>query len=680
MKNRPITSIVKMKLIVLLLLCSLSAKAQQAKVDSIKKIVAKKELMPSFEKDTTYIVLLNDLSYNYIAVNIDSTNIVGKKALKYSQALGYYEGEIKSYTNIGIYYSEKGNKDKAFDYFNKAYNLAIDKDISKALFNIYNALGVEYSMIGEYKLSLEFYLKALEEAESRKSKTDIALVNINLGTLFSCQYNYKEARTYFEEANEFYRAHKEMSLNNLVVKINLSMLYSEIGENEKGLKIVDSLINTFNEFEDGVYLSELYHTKASIFHNKKQYKKSIRLNKKSLSYRRVEDLFFEGGVNVDIAKAYLGLENYDSAYVYANRSYKQCTITNVMDDIIESSEILYLLYKRKHVADSTVKYLEKFKLYSDSLYNDINRNSIMFYKVKSDFDKKQNELKIESDKKIIIKQNRINIALLIIGILFCTLIPLYLKHKKQQELNKQLVDKSNLLINNEKDLLKLNETKNRLFSIIGHDLKGPIGGMNSLLEMHNEENGVSDLDIINIIPKLKKDISSIYFTLNNLLNWGKTQIKGEVIYPKQFLIATLVEENLNFLNSFIVKKKLTIINKINTEDKVFADRDYLNIVMRNLISNAIKFTPVEGKIKLYTEYIDNTCKISIEDSGIGMDETVQIRIFDETDNLTTFGTEKESGTGLGLKISKAFIEKNNGKIWVESKLGHGSTFHILLPC
>jgi signal transduction histidine kinase len=223
----------------------------------------------------------------------------------------------------------------------------------------------------------------------------------------------------------------------------------------------------------------------------------------------------------------------------------------------------------------------------------------------------------------------------------------------------------------------VNSTKVRLFSIIGHDLRGPIGAVQSLLQLL-KEGDVSNEEFLDFIPKLRKDINSISFTLNNLLSWGNSQMNGASTKAVAFDLKIVVNENIKLLAEVARSKGITINNEVQDNTMLWSDSDQIDIVVRNLISNAIKFTPQNGKVTITALEKSAAWEVCVQDTGIGMDQHALSKIFTE-DNHTTYGTNDEKGTGLGLSLCKEMVEKNKGSIWANSTLRIGSSFYFTLP-
>jgi len=233
---------------------------------------------------------------------------------------------------------------------------------------------------------------------------------------------------------------------------------------------------------------------------------------------------------------------------------------------------------------------------------------------------------------------------------------------------------------NEKKLLQLNSDKDRFISILSHDLKSPFNNLLGLSELLLENINKLDIaEIEDIANNINKSARSTYNLLEDILLWTRTQ-QGKIPFNPQNLI--FEEICMNILETLIpnAKAKYIVINYSSEYHiNVFADIDMLKTVLRNLISNAIKFTNKNGVISINAEQTDSYVTISVSDDGIGIAPDDLTKLFNISEVITTKGTAKETGTGLGLLICKEFVEKHGGKIWVESEVGKGSDFKFTLP-
>ncbi len=236
------------------------------------------------------------------------------------------------------------------------------------------------------------------------------------------------------------------------------------------------------------------------------------------------------------------------------------------------------------------------------------------------------------------------------------------------------------LADNYVKIKQLNESRNKIFSIIGHDLKGPVGNMKSFLDMIlSQQIDLSYDDLIGYLGLLEKQSTATYNILVNLLSWANSQLNNTVFSPVNQKINLAVENNIILLESTASKKNISINNNISDDVIAMFDLNLISTVIRNLIANAIKFTSENGTITINVEQNESQTIVSIIDNGIGVCPERLETIFEDTYFETTLGTNNEKGSGLGLKLCKYIIEQHNGKIWVESESEKGSSFIFSIP-
>ncbi len=232
----------------------------------------------------------------------------------------------------------------------------------------------------------------------------------------------------------------------------------------------------------------------------------------------------------------------------------------------------------------------------------------------------------------------------------------------------------------ETKLRELNITKDKLFSIIAHDLKSPFNtilGFSDLLVEQVGDNNYEGIDkYAEIVAKSSHRLMDL---LTNLLEWSQAQTGSIDFNPKHLDLRLLINECMELFDDNARQKSITIHNNILQETTVFADHSMISSVMRNLISNAVKFTNMGGQIVISAQQTHDETHISVNDNGIGIEPERISSLFRIDSNTATKGTNKEKGTGLGLILSKEFVERHGGLISVMSETGKGSTFHFTLP-
>ena len=227
------------------------------------------------------------------------------------------------------------------------------------------------------------------------------------------------------------------------------------------------------------------------------------------------------------------------------------------------------------------------------------------------------------------------------------------------------------------ELKILNTTKDKFFSIIAHDLRSPFNILLNSSDILTEEiDNLSNEQIRKYSSEINKNLTTLYELVNNLLHWSLMQRKILEFTPENIDLYALVNLIIMILNSNAARKNISIMNYVETETFVYADNNMLRSIVQNLIVNAIKFTPEDGQIVISSSINNGLIEVSIKDTGVGIKSERIPGLFNFTKFFTTNGTEGEKGTGLGLPLCQEFVERNEGKIWVESELGKGSKFII----
>ena len=239
------------------------------------------------------------------------------------------------------------------------------------------------------------------------------------------------------------------------------------------------------------------------------------------------------------------------------------------------------------------------------------------------------------------------------------------------------------LIKQDQELLEINATKDKFFSIIAHDLKGPLGSFRNLITLLSEDFQQLNIDEIKeILVVIRESSNNLLSLLENLLIWSRKQ-RGQILSSPSIIdIYSVSEQVFSLLNALALVKGITLESRITNETYLYADENLTDTVLRNIVSNAIKFTPVGGKIivtaKEFSED-DNYIVLSVIDNGVGMEDAIKQKLFKLDMYSSAPGTAGEEGTGLGLIICKEFVKLMDGKIWVESELNVGTTISFILP-
>ncbi len=241
--------------------------------------------------------------------------------------------------------------------------------------------------------------------------------------------------------------------------------------------------------------------------------------------------------------------------------------------------------------------------------------------------------------------------------------------------------KSKDIINEQnKDLSELNATKDKFFSIIAHDLKNPISNFRDLTKVLVDNfSNLSDPEKLDYLTMMNKSSEKLFLLLDNLLEWSRSQRGLIQFVPVQIDVNYIIDNMISLMKPSAEKKNISLVKNITEEISLIADVNMLNTILRNILSNSIKFTELNGQITIGVKNFNNYIEFYIEDTGIGISPDNITKLFNIDSNISTLGTSNEKGTGIGLILCKEFIEKHKGKIWVESEIGSGTKFTFVIP-
>lgn len=241
--------------------------------------------------------------------------------------------------------------------------------------------------------------------------------------------------------------------------------------------------------------------------------------------------------------------------------------------------------------------------------------------------------------------------------------------------------KTHLMIRRQQQKLEeLNATKDKFFSIIAHDLRNPFNALVTATDFLIDSFEDLEKEVLkSFLIDINNTSNQTLNLLENLLNWARSQSGHLVTSPRLFRLAEVVEQNLLLISEKARKKSIAVNSSIDETQRVYADKNMVSTIFRNILSNAVKFTQEDGTIRISTDNRGSYVIIAISDNGIGISEENQQKLFKIDIKCTTLGADKETGTGLGLILCKEFVQKNGGEIWVESKPECGSTFFFTLP-
>ena len=672
---------IKLKLTVFwifLFSCGINS-AQEPSVGELRqKIATLRSQKKQVNKDTIYIGLLMDLGAKLRFLNPDSLLLLSSEAQKLSSNIDYKKGVSESLFNLGTYYSDIGEHSKAIDSYEMALVNAKKDNNHDLSLRIGNELANENVYNGNYSTALLGYLENIKLAQAYGNRKMESILYENVADLYATQKDYDQA-LYFYEKVEKINSKIGNDINSAQTMSNVASIYAETEDFQNALFKINRSIKIFEQGDVWDWLAYAYEVKGKVYLKQKQFTRALYWYHKSAELH--ENLQDDRGI-IDLyngmAEANFGLEKDSISQNYAMMAYEISSTIKSMEGIKKCSNTLYKVYKNQEDYASALKFHEIFRQISDTLSRDENKMSMTMLKTEISHKNQQEALVLKNEKALAKQRLYIYIAILFVIIMGAIAFLVVRGQKILKKLNRELeVQKEDLELR-ESELWETNNTKNKLFSIIAHDLRGPIGALEGLLKLLNSGD-IKESEFKEFIPKLKNDVNSISFTLNNLLTWGQSQMREATTDPTNVDLNALVENNINLLSELAFTKMITMDNLIVNKAIIWSDENQMDIVIRNLLSNALKFTPNNGHITI--GYVDRPdyLEVFVKDNGIGMDEYVQEQILSKNTNITTYGTNNEKGTGLGLSLCSEMVIKNGGTLWVKSEINEGSTFYFTVP-
>ncbi|WP_405396732.1 ATP-binding protein [Maribacter sp. Asnod2-G09] len=656
-----------------------SAFSQIDSVQVFKEKISELRECPDFsENDFEYIDKLNQLSYYQRLIAQDSMLINSERALELSRKNNYSYGELEALANFAFFYLNDGPTDKTIEICLETIKNPDLKKYPKTEMKIYNLLGQAYFYNNDYPSTYTQFLHALAIAEKTNDQFHLFRMNMNLGTIFNRLENSDEALKYYAAAFEAVKKLNDPTKEAIMLS-NMAYLNIELGNLEDAKTNLDAAFKVFEIHNNTTWLAWTYSTLAYYYLELKDYENAIINYQKSIDmHDGFNDVKTKADIKYGLARAYLGLNNLPEAEATILKGLALYESSNYEAGLEQAYRTLYEIKKEQGQVAESLNYLELTEKLSNDNYKKKNRRNLMMLNAKLNFDKETERLKAENEQALNEQRKYVKWSLAgLFTLMFIVFIILKANHR-EKILNKKLANQAEILNKNQESLTQINANQDRLFSIVGHDLRGPINSLNDILRLYLED-PEGKVYFEQFAPQLKEDLEQVQFTMDNLLHWGKTQMQGSTINVRSISVKYELDTILQLYRNEIKKKSIVINNQVAANHNVFADQQQFNIIFRNLINNAIKFTPNDGLITISTEIKDKNLVIQVTDTGVGMTEADIQKLFSNTENFSKYGTNLEKGTGLGLRLVKAMVIKNNGEIMVKSQPNQGSQFIVELP-
>jgi len=657
-------------LLTMLIIANISFAAEN-KVDSLEQALVK-----------TY----DDSSKAAILVQLAiETNIFDreKSIVYYTEALQFEKDKHNRaiiLDKIGLFNWQLGNYSSSINYLNKSLLLFVELKDSIWLGRVNNNLGAVNWGLGNTIEALEYYQIGLEIRKAIKDMKGVSNILNNIGLIYQDWGLYDEALKWHNEALSIATDIEELAA--------IAYSYSNVGkcyENQKefdtALKFYQLGFKTILKEEESNRSIPFFLTPiGSVYSKMGELDSAVSFHQKSLTYaKRTNNKNRIAIAEYYLGKTYFELNKVNIASKYIHSSYKHSMENNYYELIKDNQFVLSEIEEKKGNTSKAFKYFKSASAMKDSTFNKEKIEKFTKLQVEYHLEKKSRENAIlRKDNEIhqltIEKQNDLRDILLISGVIILTFLILITKSRISFKNISVKLKKS------EKKLLESNANKDKFFSIISHDLKSPFNGILGATEMLSSEyDELTSEEAKEMIQIVRESSTKAYELLEGLLEWARTQTDRMEYEFKNIDIYKISTKTTELLKTHAHNKNISFESEIKRNKLVFADEKATETVLRNLITNAIKFTQPDGVIKIEAEDREDEVAICVSDNGIGMSEADKNKLFKIEVHHTTVGTNNEVGTGVGLILCKELVEKQGGKIWVESELEKGSKFIFTLP-
>ncbi len=599
--------------------------------------------------------------------------------------------------NLLLLCKEQGDYNSAIRYAYELLQFWKNTGTRRDIADAYSYLGKLFLAVGDYQKSLESHIEELKmrDLSDDKEGADIAINNI--AKIYSSMHKYDLAIKYYNISlrNFEEKGNKEQIAR---IKTRIGKTLYEMGDYQKSLIHYNEALKIAEEVNDLQGKAVLLNNIGLVYKTTGQYRQALGYCLKAIAIREQEkvdeNIFYPLS---SVAEICMNLNRYDDAINYADRAFRVARDNDRKPLIKEAYYLFYQIYSKMGKTKDALDYHLKFTMLKDSLINDEMNGKIAELQVKYETAKKDqenhilkksNEAQLEKNK---IQRNYFVVISALILLLMAVVINRY--HQKQKanrllsEMNGKILsqhDELEVIVEqlreSEEGLREANITKDKFFSIIAHDLKNPLQAiiLSSDLLM-NKFKAMTGEQLLELISNIHRSGNHLANLLQNLLQWARTQTGKIDFSPERVNIQLITADCINLLAEQAHVKQIFVYSSLVENTFVTADPHMLSTIIRNLLGNAIKFTAENGSIVISGEDHGDYMEVSVKDTGIGISNEDIDKLFRIDVNHTTIGTSKEKGTGLGLILTKEFVEMNHGRIWVESELNTGSKFTFTIP-
>jgi two-component system sensor histidine kinase/response regulator len=602
-------------------------------------------------RDTAYVDTLNRLAHGYYGNNADSAFFYAHLALDYADSTGYRHGMAEAW----------------------------------------RMLGNTFEMVGDYVNMLAAYQHSLDIAEKLGDASLIAKVNVNMALFAKQEGEYDQAQRLMEKVAEVDRQRGD-SVHSAYVASHLADLALRRQRYDTALQYAEQAYRLARETHDDQAAADYNNNIGVILAAKGDYAGALQRHLQSLAFfEESKDKLEVTATKNLLAQVYLLRKEYGQALRYARESLAEAAAQHRKPELEGSARVLADIFAAQGDYRQALYYFKVYKDYSDSLLNDQSRRQILTRSAQYDYAQQTSSFREAQamkdagyERALRVAQFQMGITILVIAVLLLVAFLLLRGRAVNRRIN-ELLQEKNRKIEEQKEILEQqavqlllsNQQKDKLFSLVAHDLRGPLNSLKGLLDFLKEKK-LPEQEISGMMSEFRLYVDASAELVGNLLSWAGSQLNGAVVHPVLLTVDELVEQVLSLYRSPAREKGVMLSTDLPESLIGYADRDMMQVVLRNMVSNAVKFCRLGDRIIISGVRKGGEIEICVADTGIGITEEALGRIR-RKESFTNYGTAKEKGTGLGILLCHEFAEANKGRFYVESEWGRGSRCYFTIP-
>lgn len=663
--------------ILLLSIFAYSSSSGQGRADSLRRVLT------GSSSDSLRVRTLIALSTHHQYVDFGQARVYADEALSLATRINDLPTKVAAYQNKATLLTISGDYTAALRYD----NLTLENDIllhdSLNISRDYNNIGNDYYDLGEYDDAFFYFAQSHRVAAAIKDTFRMLVADHNVGRVFKEMGHYETAVQHLLASRKLSEQLKDVE--------GIAYTYDEIGDVQLRRHQYDSaeqsLLQALHLAKKGefkVLQPRIYGKLAMVSSKKGGYGSALAYYDTAYSLNeRTNDRHGMAEVALGRALIFAHQQRHDEALANLENSLTVAKELNARILEIKCYNQLSSLWEMKGDYRKSLSYFKQYKQLEDSLFSQELQGKMLRRQLRFETESRDSQIAMLNQKDALQsselrKQEFVrNILVVVMALSVILLVSVYRSGRRRRQINNLLLQHQEEMEKRSEELERLNQVKDKFFSIISHDLRSPINALSGLLDLL-DKGAVTATELPKHIKELKARFNHTRTLLNNLLDWTLLQMDKLSVQAARIDIYNIVEENIQLLSA-VQSKDIRLINEVPRNAIGFADSNTINLVIRNLITNAIKFTNDKGTVRIAAREKDTEWLMTVKDNGVGMNSDVLKMLFDKTAPYTTRGTANEKGTGLGLILCKEFVEKNGGRIWVESEEDKGSTFSFTLP-